>query len=174
MTEGDFALAAFRWFIPVAALGVAIVALYTVNRSPLIERMRDDNRDAKLLSRVQELEGDWQAFKKGVDAALGSVDQKIETVSDRLTSRQKRESYYASQAAGGRAAAQNQATITAAAEQGIDLSDLSTEPTLSELSPAVGVSIDRDELRRRMKRKAWSPGALGTAPPPPNNGSGVT
>jgi len=124
MNKAEFAVAFFQFALPICSMLVACIALYTINRSPMIQQMKDEYSHTKLLARVQEIEGDWAAFQKGNDAALGSVVQQIESVSDRLTAHQKRKRYYDGEdarAAGDRSAKQQKQAIDSAADQGIDL-----------------------------------------------------
>lgn len=173
MSKGDFAIFFFQFALPIASMAIACVALYTINRSPMIERMKDENNHTKLLARVQELEGDYKAFEKGMDAALGGIEQKVEAVSDRLTAHQKRKRYYDAQdagASGARASQQTQQALASAVDQGLDLSDTVAEPNLpglEDVAPARLTSAHRLELLGVMKKR------LRHGKTPPVNGAGV-
>jgi len=174
MSQADFALVFFQFALPVCAMAVAFIALYTINRSPMIQQMKDEYSHNKLLARVQEIEGDWRSFEKGMDAALGAMDQKLEAVSDRLTAHQKRKRYYDGQdaaAAGSRSTQQVQRAVADAAEQGMNLDGtVADSPTLPGMEAAVAPENrmmtlgQRQELVSKFKqrlRHGKSPGVNG-------------
>jgi len=170
MSESDFALAVFRWFIPAASLLISIIALYNVTRSPLLERMRVENQEAKALARVQEMEGDFKALTKGVDATCGALEIKIQGVADRITAAQKRDSAYAQRMNAPSVAEQQLAAMRAAHEQGMDISAMMGAPAqqqqpMQQEAPAAAPTLDRAALSERLRKQAYN-GSLGTAPFP--------